>query len=441
MVNRPDNWNTMTPKEQGEWLRQQRHEAQRSGGPHHKLTEKDAEKVWGLMKTYDNKSVVAKMLGVNRRTIMRFLVTNPIPETFAIEQNVKDYSEMQTWVTRQKGFSEPSVITGYLGHIQKFHNWMKEHHPERTRPKLWTSDDILEFVQTFEPYQQHNVIVPLRQLANKSQKDFPFIDLGLLPTKKTHQAKRSLAGKEEYYLDIGQIVSMIENVPYKDEVTKARNKCVIALPFNIACRMGSAKTGKGLLGILIENMNLDAHSLRMQDKGSIWWNVQGLGDDTIRYLRDYLTLRGNPTSGLLFVKEDNNTPLKATEANKIIKQAGKNANIEGKNLTEKSFRKSLVKHTLEVLEMNPICLVGTGRNPKTCFCVGWSDLSIVMQHYAPKLTKQIEKGRQTFVFRKDIGEVIKKQKTENLRKTLAEKGINIDEGQLGTLLAVIEALA
>jgi site-specific recombinase XerD len=411
-----------------------------NGGRRQKLTEESKERVWGLAKRYENKSLVAEALGVSRRTIIRFLKCFPIPETFAIEQNVQDYSEIQTWLKRQKAFSKQSVIDGYMGYLQKMHNYMKEHHPERTRPKLWTSDDILEFVQTFQPYQQHNAIVALRQLAKKCTQEFPFIDLGLLPTKKTHKAKRSLAGKEEYYLDIAQIVSMIENVPYKDEITKARNKCIIALPFNIACRTGDAKEGRGLLGIRIENMDLDNHRLRILDKGDVWWNVQGLGDDTVQLLHDYLKLRGYPKEGFLFVN-GNGEPMTADHVNDVWKQAGKNAGIEGKVFLEKVARKSLVKHFLEVLEQNPVCLVGTGKNPKTCLCVGWSDMKILMEHYAPKLTKQIEKARQTFLFRKDIAEVLKKQKAENLQKTLAEKGINIDEGQIGTLLAVIEALA
>lgn len=437
-MRRPKEWSIWNTDERMAWLRSLIIES--NGGRRSKLTQKDKERVWALAERYDNKSLVAEVLSVSRRTIIRFLKRFPIPDTFEIEKNIEDYSEIQKWIGRQKGFSNEGAIRGYFGFIQRFHNYQKKYHPERGRPKLWTSDDILEFVQTFQPYQQHNVIVPLRQLAKKCPQEFPFIDLGLLPTRRTHKAKRSLAGKEEYYLDIAQVVSMIENVPYEDEVTKARNKCIIALPFNIACRTGDAKEGRGLLGIRIENLDLDNHRLRMLDKGDTWWNVTGLSDDTVKFLRDYLEKRGSPKEGFLFVNGHGN-PMTAQQVNDVIKQAGKNAGIQGKVLLEKTFRKSLTKHALEVLEMNPVCLIGTGKGVKTCFCVGWTEMKVLMEHYAPKLTKQIEKGRQSFVFRKDIGEVMKKQKIENVQKTLAEKGINIEEGQIGTLLAIIEALA
>jgi hypothetical protein len=61
-----------------------------------KLTQKDTEKIWSLMRTYQSKSAIAKMLGVNRSAIRRFLRKYPVPETFAIEQNVQDCSEVQT---------------------------------------------------------------------------------------------------------------------------------------------------------------------------------------------------------------------------------------------------------------------------------------------------------------------------------------------------------
>jgi site-specific recombinase XerD len=392
-MRRPKEWNIWNTDQRMAWLRSLITES--NGGRRSKLTEKDKERVWALAERYENKGLVAEVLGVSRSTIIRFLKRFPIPETFEVEKNIEDYPEIQTWMGRQKGFSNKDVICGYLGFIQKFHNYQKKHHSERIRPKLWNSDDILEWIQTFEPYQQHNALVALRQLAKKCPQEFPFIDLGLLPTRKTHKAKRSLAGKEEYYLDIAQVISMIQNVPFEDEITKARNRCLIALPFNIACRTGNAKRGKGLLGIRIENMDIDNHRLRMVDKGDITWNVTGLSDDTIQYIRKYLKLRGNPKEGFLFINGHGN-PMTAQQVNDVIEQAGKNAGIEGKVLLEKVFRKSLVKHALEVLEMNPLCLIGTGKGVKTCFCVGWSDMKILMEHYAPKLTKQIEKDRQKF---------------------------------------------
>jgi hypothetical protein len=392
-MRRPKEWNIWNTDERMAWLRSLITES--NGGRRSKLTEKDKERVWALAERYDNKGLVAEALSVSRRTIIRFLKRFPIPDTFEIEKNIEDYSEIQKWVGRQKGFSNKDVICGYLGFIQRFHTYQKRYHPERTRPKLWNSDDILEFVQIFRPDQQHNVIVALRQLAKKCPQEFPFIDLGLLPTRKTHKAKRSLAGREEYYLDIAQVVSMIENVPYEGEVTKARNKCLIALPFNIACRTGNAKRGKGLLGIRIENIDLHNHSLRMVDKGDITWNVTGLSNDTVQFIREYLKLRGNPKEGFLFVNGHGN-PMTAQQVNDVIEHAGINAGIEGKVLLEKVFRKSLVKYALEILEMNPLCLIGTGKGVKTCFCVGWSDMKILMEHYAPKLTKQIEKDRRKF---------------------------------------------
>jgi site-specific recombinase XerD len=392
-MKRPKEWNIWNKDERMAWLRSLI--VKPNGGRRQKLTEESKERVWDLAKRYENKSLVAEALGVSRRTIIRFLKRFPIPETFEVESNVKDYLEIKTWLKRQRAFAKETVIRGYLGFIQKFHNYQKKHHPERIRPKLWNSDDVLEWIQTFEPYQQHNAIVALRQLAKKAPQEFSLIDLGSLPTRKTHKAKRSLAGKEEYYLDIAQIVSMIENVPFEDEVTKARNKCLIALPFNIACRTGNAKEGRGLLGIRIENLDLENHSLRMVDKGDVTWNVMGLSDDTMNFIKDYLAKRGNPKEGFLFVNGHGN-PMTAEQVNDVIEQAGKSAGIEGKVLLEKVFRKSLVKHALEVLEMNPVCLIGTGKEIKTCFCVGWTDMKVLMEHYAPKLTKQIEKDRRKF---------------------------------------------
>jgi len=446
MVNRPKDWDEMNQDQRYAWLRQQRHQPRKGiGGPRKKLTEKDQEKVWGLLRVYDNKTMVAQMLGVGRRTLHRYLEDHPMPEKFEVAQNALDYPEIQAWLKRQRGFASEGVVSGYIGYIQGFHNYMKEKHPERQRPMLWTSDDILEYVQTFKPYQQHNVITPLRQLAKKAQKEFPMIDLGLLPTKRTHQAKRSLAGKEEYYLDIVQVVKMIkaiEEVLEWTPIEKARNQAIIALLFNIACRTGDPHAGKGLVGILIENLDLKNHHLRMQDKGDIWWNVLGLSDDTIKFIQDYLELRGNPTSGFLFVNHNNgkDTPMQGTDVNNVIRTAGKKAGIKGKMLLAKSFRKSLAKYALEVLEMNPMALVGTGKQTKTCFCVGWSDFKVLLEHYAPKMAKAIENGRRTFTFKENAKDLVKKQKMEDLKEKLTKRGVNFDENQLGILVAVLEEI-
>ncbi len=404
MVRRPDDWEKRTDDQKMRWLRTQRHEYK--GGRRAKLTDKDAEKVWGLLRTYNNKSLVADMLGVGRKTLYRFLKDHPVPETFQLEKNVEDYSEIKTWLNRQKAFAKQSVIDGYMLNIQAMHDWMKENHPERQRPKLWTSDDINEFVYgEFEPYQQHNVIVPLRQLALKAPREFPMIDLGLLPTKRTHKAKRSLAGKPQYYLSGEQVRAMIKNVPKPIPVIEARNKAMISLLFNIACRTGNAKQERGLIGIRIENLNLKAHSLVMKDKGNITWNVSGLSDQTIQYIREYLKVRGNPKVGYLFVDE-NGSPMTQTDVNKMLKKAGHKAGIQsynkktgkGKKLVAKTFRKSFVKYALDDCGINPVSLIGTGKNVKTCFCVGWSDMKVLMEHYAPHLEKQIEEDRQKFTF-------------------------------------------
>jgi integrase len=393
-MNRPTEWKDWNIDQRMAWLRGLR--TQSNGGRRPKLTVKDKERVWALVRRYENKSLAAEMLGVSRSTIIRFLKHFPIPDAFQVEKKVEDYSEIKIWINRQRGFSKEYIIKdNYLPTIQKFHNYQKRHHPERTRPRLWNSDDVLEWVQTFEPYQQHNAIVPLRQLAKKAPKEFPLIDLGLLPTRKTHKAKRSLAGKQEYYLTTYQIKSMIKHVPNGDGTIEARNQAIIALLFNIACRTGNANKGKGLLGILIENLDLKNHRLLMQDKGDIWWNILGLTDATIQYLRHYLKLRGKPKAGFLFVDE-NGAPMKARNVNDVIEQAGMNAGITGKKLVAKTFRKSFVKYALEERDMNPACLIGTGKQTKTCFCVGWSNMKVLMEHYAPKLVKQIEKDRHKF---------------------------------------------
>lgn len=372
-----------------EWLRDQRSEF--NGGRRPKLGKDDTEKVWRLLRIYDNKTIVSEMLGVSRMTLYRFLEDHPIPETFQLEKNVEDYSEIKTWLKRQKAFAKQTVISGYLSYIRKFYRYMIKHHPERARPRLWTSDDILDFVYgEFEPYQQHNPLVALRQLGLKAPMQFPLIDLGLLPTKKTHRAKRSHARKDEYYLSIDQVKAMIENVPDGDREIETRNKAIISLLFNIACRP------IGLCRLKIENLNLENHSLIIKDKGEITWNVNGLVDQTIHYIREYLNERGNPKSGYVFVKEKNGHKLTNDDINDIVKESGEKAEIQEKRLVAKSFRKSFVKYALEDCGMNPTSLIGTGKKIKTCFCVGWSDMKVLMEHYAPELMKQINEDREKF---------------------------------------------
>jgi len=180
----------------------------------------------------------------------------------------------------------------------------------------------------------------------------------------------------------------------------------------------------------------------MQDKGDIWWNVTGLGDDTVQFVEKYLELRGNPTSGFLFVNHNGkDTPMQGTDVNKVISDAGKNAGITDKKLFAKSFRKSLAKHALEVLEMNPMALVGTGKQEKTCFCVGWSDLEVLLKHYAPKMKKAIENGRRSFVFQENVKALVKARKMEDLKNQLAENGLELDDQQLAILVMVVQQLA
>ena len=392
-MNRPKEWKTWNKNERMAWLRSLR--TTFNGGRRPKLTEKDGERVWALVRRLDNKSLVAEMLGVSRRTIIRFLKRFPIPESFEVEKRVEDYCEIQVYMKRQLMYSKQSVLDNYLRDIQKFHDWQKAHHPNRVRPRLWTSDDILEWVQKQPDHLQHNCITALRQLAKKCPKEFPFIDLGLLPTTRTHKKKRSLAGKQAYYFDINQVRAMIDHVPNGDELTEARNQAIISLLFNIACRTGDPSKGLGLCGIRIENLHLDEHRLRMKDKGDIWWNILGLSDDTIEYLRSYLELRGNPKEGFLFTN-GNGHPMRGPDVNDMIAEAGENAGIEGKRLVAKSFRKSFVKYALDDCGINPVCLIGTGKETKTCFCVGWTDMKALMKYYAPKLTNQIEQDRQKF---------------------------------------------
>lgn len=392
-MNRPKEWKIWNKNERMAWLRSLR--TNFKGGRRPKLTEKDVERVWALIRRFENKSLVGEMLGISRYTIIRFLKRYPIPDTFQFEKRVEDYPEIQLYMKRQLMHSKQDTLDNYLRWIQKFHDYQKENHPNRVRPRLWNSDDILDWVQKQADYLQHNAIVSLRQLAKKCPTEFPLIDLGLLPTRRTHRKKRSLAGEDTYYFDIEQVRAMIDHVPNGDKVTEARNQSIIALLFNIACRTGNAKKGNGLCSILVENLYLDEHSLRMRDKGDIWWHVVGLSNNTVEYLSRYLELRGNPNSGFLFTN-GNGQPMTAQDVNDMIKEAGENAGITGKRLVVKSFRKSFVKYALDDCGINPVCLIGTGKETKTCFCVGWTDMKVLMKYYAPKLTKQIEKDRRKF---------------------------------------------
>lgn len=415
MVKRPEDWGTMNPTQKTRFLQAQTKTKTATRKKYKHLKTKDAPQVHMLMKQLKNHSLVAETLGVGRKTLYRFLEKHPIPDGFEIEDEVTDYEEMKVWLSRQKAFSKKITIEGYLQSIKLCYTWMLEHYPERARPRLWSSDLILEWVQTHPEHLQYGKQTAIRQLAKKCPKLFPLIDLGLLPTRKTGKARRSLAGKEEYYLSVEQVkalinaVAEIDNFEYTSKVkgklttevityTDLQKKCyqaVIAMLFNIGCRTGNHRTGLGLCAIRINKLKLDAHNLKMKDKFDINWNVLGLSDDLCNYLRVYLQARGNPTSGWLFVN-GHDTPLNAERVNKMLKVAGAKAGITGKRLVCKTFRKSLVKHALEVLKMNPISLIGTGKDPKTCFCVGWTSMGVLMQHYAPQLKEQIETDRQKF---------------------------------------------
>jgi site-specific recombinase XerD len=392
-MNRPKEWDIWNNDKRIAWLQSSRTKS--NGGRRPKLTDKDKERVWSLLRRFENKSLVAEILGVHRRTLYRFLERFPIPETFRTEKKIEDYPEIQVYTKRQLMHSKQRTLDNYLHWIEKFHTYQKEHHPNRMRPRLWNSDDILEWVQKQPDYLQHNAIVSLRQLSKKAQEEFPLINLGLLPTRRTHKKKRSLADREEYYLTSNQVKRMIENVPKGDKIIEARNQAIISLLFNIACRTGDPSKGKGLCGIRIENLHLDDHRLIMKDKHDITWNVLGLSDATIQYLRKYFELRGNPKVGFLLTNSKGR-PMSASDVNGMIKEAGKNAGIEGKRLVAKAFRKSFVKYALDDCGMNPVSLIGTGKETQTCFCVGWTDMKVLMKYYAPKLTKQIEQDRQKF---------------------------------------------
>jgi integrase len=390
MVRRVKEWENWTQEERMNWLRQQR--IQFKGGRKSSLTEKDAPRVWSLLKQHGNISLVADLLGVHRSTVHRFLEKHPIPETFILKEDTQltDYEEIQMWLKRIDGFAKKNTINNYMVVLRKFYEYMKEKHPERAKPSLWTSEHINEFVYSNPDYLWHWIIVPLRSLALKAQNEFPSIDLGLLPTKRTHKAKRSLAGKEEYYLEPTQIAKMIE-------VAEARrDKALIAFLFNEALRTDATTK------VRIEDVDLKNHFAKIRDKGDIIWLTYGLSNETIQLLKEYLEERGNPESGWLFTNGDGKQ-LKPKDVNDTIKELGRKAGIEGKILTEKAFRKSFVKYALTPKEqggigMNPVSLIGTGKGTKTCFCVGWTDMKVLMEHYAPQLMDQIEEDRQKFTF-------------------------------------------
>lgn len=412
---RPPNWDQMTPTQKTRWTQAHAQDKTAKRKKYTHLKPKDASKVHMLMTQHKNKSFVAELLGVSRRSLIRFLEKNPIPETFTIQDEVTDYEEIRVWQARQKGFSKSGTSKGYLRIMENFYQYMLTKHPERARPSLWASDNILEYVQTFPSNIQHGIQTALRQLGKKTPKLFPLIDLGLLPTRKASKARRSLAGHEEYYLSLEQVRALIkavaemdgfdftskvrgkivtENITYTD-LQKKCYQAVIAILFNMGVRTGDHKTGLGLCAIRIENLKIPSHTVTIKDKFDITWRCLGLSDDTCRILQAYLDARGNPTSGWLFLNGNGN-PLDKHKLNKMLKVAGAKAGITDKKLVCKTFRKSMVKHCLEVLKMNPVSLIGTGKDPKTCFCVGWTSMKVLFAHYAPQLKEQIEQDRQKF---------------------------------------------
>lgn len=383
MVRRPKEWENWTKEKRIEWLRTQRIE--RKAGRRVLLTESDAPRIWRLLKQYENKSIVADLEGVSSRTIRRFVKRNPIPESFVVKEdmNLSDYPEIKTWLKRMEAFAKQNTINNYLCVLREFYAYMKEKHPERARPSLWTSDHVNEFVYSFKSHLWHWAIVPLRSLALKAQEEFPNIDLGLLPTKRTHKAKRSLAGKKEYYFTPEQIANMIEVASTK------KAKAIIAFLYNTACRV------TGLINARVENLKLHKHMVKITDKFSITWVIHGLTEKTCQLLREYLEERGNPRKGWLFTNSNSNR-LTKTQVNEIIRDAGHKAKIKDKVLTSKSFRKSFVQNALDN-KISPMSLIGTGKEVKTCMCVGWNS-DTIFKHYAPEMLNQIEEDRQKLLF-------------------------------------------
>jgi integrase len=409
-VKRPPEWKDWTNKDRMMWLRDQRR--QHKGGRPRRLIESDVNRVNILMTELNNKSLVAESLGISRSTLYRFLNRFPseemateILEDIGQAPYVVDYPEIRTWYNRQLLHSKKSTARQYLVHIRAFYKYMLLHHPSRARPSLWTSDDIVEYLNNHEPYQRKNILDGLRSLAKKAQEKFPRINLALLPTQKANKAKRSHAGREEYYCSRRQIRALIQNVPATTRFQAARSKAMLATLYNTAIRAGNPSEDRGLLGMRVENLHLDQHIVEVKDKGGQWWLVCGLTDNTIHLIKDYLKERNqiaDPEEGYLWISE-RGYPLRQRQLNAMIKEAGREAEIKGKKLTSKMFRKTFVKHALES-GIRPISLIGTGKTVKTCFCVGWTGqkaIDTIMTFYAPQLLAQIEKDREKFKWGND----------------------------------------
>ena len=129
-------------------------------------------------------------------------------------------------------------------------------------------------------HEWHSIIVPLRSLSKKAPNEFPNIDLGLLPTKKTHAAKRTHAGIAKYYLEPSQINKMIY------EAEEKRDKAMLAFLFNIICRTTA------LTELKVDDIDLKKHFAKVKDKGDITWLCFGLSDETCQFIAEYLKERG-----------------------------------------------------------------------------------------------------------------------------------------------------
>lgn len=326
MVRRPKEWEKWTQEERMKWLRKQRTEY--NEGRRVLLSKKDTHRIWSLLKQHENLSLVADLVRVDRTTLWRFLQKHPMPNDFVVKDDMQitDFPEMQIWLKRIEGFAKKVTVNNYRVALRQFYEHMKKKHPERGRPRLWTSDDITEYVYAQPKHLWHWVIVPLRSLALKAQEEFPNINLGLLPTKRTHKAKRSLAGKKEYYFTSKQITNMIEVASTK------KSKAIIAFLYNTACRV------TGLINVRIENLNLDRHMVKIVDKFSITWLVYGLTEKTCKLLREYLEERDNPKKGWLFINGNNNR-LTATQVNDIIEELGQKAKNKREDPHVKKFQK------------------------------------------------------------------------------------------------------
>ena len=306
-VRRPSVWEDWSQKERMKWLRDQRR--QYKGGRPRRLKEGDINRVNVLMTELNNKSLVAESLGVSRNTLYRFLkrfpsreMTTEILEDTGEAPYVVDYPEIKTWYNRQLVHGKKSTAKQYLVHIRAFYKYMLQHHSlSRARPSRWTSDDVLEYLNNHEPYQRKNILDGLRSLAKKAQEKFPRINLALLPTKKANKAKRSHAGREEYYCSREQIGALIENVPARSKSQETRNKAMLATLYNIAIRAGDPSEERGLLGMRVEKLHLDQHMAEVKDKGGQWWLVYGLTDHTIHLFKDYIRERNqiaDPKEGI-----------------------------------------------------------------------------------------------------------------------------------------------